>query len=81
MILPAFFRRLLPAVLRVMMFGALALAAAVAAEEPKRSYNIPGGEAAVSLRQFSETSGKEVLFAAETVRGVRMPTSKKSPNF
>jgi len=31
------------------------------------------GDAAVALRQFSETSGKEVLFAAETVRGVRTP--------
>jgi hypothetical protein len=48
-------------------------AAAIAADQAKRTYNVPAGEATVALRQFSETSGKEVLFAAETLRDVRTP--------
>jgi iron complex outermembrane receptor protein len=71
--LPAFPRRALFAALRVLIVSALVSLAAHAAEEAKRSYNVPAADAAVALRQFSETSGKEVLFAAETVRGVRTP--------
>jgi iron complex outermembrane recepter protein len=42
-----------------------------AVDESKRVYNLPAGEAAVTLRQFADVSGREVLFAAEVVRGVR----------
>src|SRR5687767_12128403 len=42
-----------------------------AAEEPSRFYDVPAGDAAVTLRQFAEISGQEMLFAADTVRGVR----------
>ena len=59
--------------IRVLTVIALALITAHAAEDAKRSYNLPSGDAAVALRQFAETSGKEVLFAAETMRGVRTP--------
>jgi outer membrane receptor protein involved in Fe transport len=71
--LPAFPCRAFFAALRVLTVSALVSLAAHAAEEAKRSYNVPAGDAAVALRQFSETSGREVLFAAETVRGVRTP--------
>jgi outer membrane receptor protein involved in Fe transport len=49
---------------------AIALAAR-AAEELRRRYDLPAGDAARMLRQFAEVSGREVLFAAEVVRGVR----------
>lgn len=42
-----------------------------AAEEGTRNYALPAGDAATALRQLSEVSGREVLFAAEAVRGVR----------
>ena len=42
-----------------------------AAAEGTRSYELPAGDAATALRQMSEISGCEVLFAAEIVRGVR----------
>ncbi len=60
--------------LRVAYAGAvLLLATALAAEESKTIYDIPAGEAAAALKQFSETSGRETLFAARAVRGVRTP--------
>jgi hypothetical protein len=42
-----------------------------AAEEGTRNYELPAGDAATALRLLSEVSGREVLFAAEAVRGVR----------
>ncbi len=71
--LTAFPYRSLLATIRMLTVSALVVIAAHAAEDAKRSYNLPTGDAAVALRQFAETSGKEVLFAAETVRGVRTP--------
>ncbi|MFI5335634.1 MAG: TonB-dependent siderophore receptor [Opitutales bacterium] len=56
-------RALLPAVLIL----PLALRAAA---ESRQTYDLPAGEAPTTLRQFSEQSGREVLFAAEAVRGV-----------
>ncbi len=51
---------------------ALAIAlAARAAEETRRRYDLPAGDAATVLRQFAEVSGREILFAAEVVRGIR----------
>ncbi len=49
---------------------AIALAAR-AAEELRRRYDLPAGDAATMLRQFAEDSGREILFAAEVVRGIR----------
>ncbi len=42
-----------------------------AATENKQTFDLPAGDAPSTLRQFSDRSGKEVLFAAEAVRGVR----------
>lgn len=58
-------------ILRVLACSALLVVAARAADTAKRSYKIPADEAAAAFRQFSEVSGKEILFAAEVVRGVR----------
>ena len=41
------------------------------AEAVRRSYAIAGGDAATTLRQLSDASGGEILFATEVVRGVR----------
>jgi iron complex outermembrane recepter protein len=47
------------------------IAAAWAAPDAKRKYDLPAGDAAGALRQFSAASGREILFAADAVRGVR----------
>ena len=56
---------------RALSLSAFALAAAFAADDTKRTYDLPAGDAPVTLRRFSEISGRETLFAAESVRGVR----------
>ena len=57
---------------RLLAAGAVLLSVATrAATETKRVYDLPAGDAPATLRIFSDSSGKEVLFAAETVRGVR----------
>lgn len=63
--------RRLSAIIRMLALGALLQLVAQAAEATKRNYNLPAGDAAAAFRQFSDVSGKEILFAAETVRGVR----------
>src|SRR5687768_16599367 len=62
------FRRSLRLIFMVILFPGLLLRAA---EEPSQFYDLPAGDAAVTLRQFAEISGQEMLFAADTVRGVR----------
>lgn len=50
---------------------ALALAApGAAADTPKKTYNVPLGEAASTLKQFTEQSGEQVVYLVDTVRGV-----------
>lgn len=44
---------------------------AAQAEAVRRSYAIEVGDAATTLRQLSDASGGEILFATEVVRGVR----------
>jgi outer membrane receptor protein involved in Fe transport len=57
--------------LRVILLGSLLVATAYADPEAKKSYNLPTADAAESLKRFAETSGRETLFAAEVVRGVK----------
>jgi hypothetical protein len=71
---PIFTRLGYAKIVRVLLLMAVWLSvdrAGRAADEPKRLYNLAAGEAAVTLRQFADVSGREVLFAAEVVRGVR----------
>ncbi len=42
-----------------------------AMEDETRSYALPAGDAAVMLARLSTASGREILFGAEIVRGVR----------
>lgn len=49
----------------------LVLIRAFAAEEAKIVVDIPAGDASVALKQFSRLTGRETLFAAEAVRGIR----------
>jgi iron complex outermembrane receptor protein len=55
----------------VLLLAALFVPPALAADEASRFHDIPAGPAADAFRTFSEISGKEILFAAETVRNVR----------
>ncbi len=57
-------------VFRALALGALLLVS-VRAEESKKSYDLAVGDAAATLKQFAEISGRETLFAAEIVRGVK----------
>ena len=56
------------ALLACALFLPLALRAA---SDSKVTFDLAAGDAPSTLRQFSDRSGKEVLFAAEAVRGVR----------
>ena len=67
----------LSAIIRVLLLGAL-LAVAARAEEPRKNYEIPAGDAAQTLKQFAQISGRETLFAAEVVRGVKTRPVKGS---
>ncbi|MBI5689598.1 MAG: hypothetical protein HZC55_05830 [Verrucomicrobia bacterium] len=46
------------------------LGVALPAEEERRTYDLPAGEAAVMLARLATASGCEVMFGAESVRGV-----------
>lgn len=51
--------------------GTRSLCGATVGEEAKHSYRLSRGDAAVTLQQFAEISGREILFAADAVRGVK----------
>lgn len=52
------------------LVAAVLAASAWASDATKRAYDLPAGDAAVTLRQLSEASRREILFAADVVRGV-----------
>jgi iron complex outermembrane receptor protein len=47
-----------------------------AAEEAAKSFDIPAGSAVDTLRQAAQQAGKEIMFPAETVRGVQTAAVK-----
>ena len=49
----------------------LTLAGVVRAEESTIEFNLPAGEATVQLLRFSDLTGREIMYAAEVVRGMR----------
>lgn len=63
--------RLRPACRAMVFWLALPLAAAPRAEELRRHYDIPAGDAAEALRRFADRSGRELFFSAPVVRGLR----------
>jgi iron complex outermembrane recepter protein len=56
---------------RVLVCAGWIATMAYASDDPKRSYDLRADNAAAALRQFSEVSGREILFAAEVVRKIR----------
>ncbi len=48
---------------------AVSLTAAVSVAEPRRSYNLPKGDAATTLNQFAGASGRQIVFMMDKVRG------------
>lgn len=68
-----------PAMLRLLHLWALSLilaCGAFAANPAKRSFDLPAGDAAKTLRSFSEQSGEQIIFPVEQVRGVRTQAVK-----
>ncbi|MFO1447247.1 MAG: TonB-dependent receptor [Opitutaceae bacterium] len=59
-------------ILRACLLG-IWLAVSLQAAETVKSYDLPSGEAAKTLKQFSEISGRETLFSADAVRGIKTP--------
>lgn len=70
--LACYILRLLPA----LVCAAWAAAYVKGAEELRKPYDLPAGDAAVTLRQFADISGSEILYAAEVIRGVRTSAVK-----
>ncbi|MBK8857347.1 MAG: TonB-dependent receptor [Opitutaceae bacterium] len=71
--------RLRSRMFRLFATCALTLACLVstrAAEEAARSFDIPAGAAVDTLRQAAQQAGKEIMFPAETVRGVQTAAVK-----
>jgi TonB-dependent receptor len=61
------FRRLLI----VLVIAALAAPVSASQDPERRGYRLDGGDAAKTLVQFAEQSGREMLFVVRAVRGVR----------
>ena len=50
----------------------LALSGATsAADQAKKSYQLPAGDAAATLKRFSELSGEQIVYPVDAVRGVQ----------
>jgi len=52
----------------------LALACAhllAAAEAPKKAFDVPAGDAVATLKQAARQAGQQIMFTADTVRGIR----------
>ncbi len=65
--LPHFLRR---AFALVLCFTA---ALSAVAAEPARSFDVPAGDAAQTLKQFAAQAGREIVFSPAAVAGVRTP--------
>jgi outer membrane cobalamin receptor len=52
------------------------LVSARAAEEAAKAFDVPAGAAVDTLRQAAQQAGKEIMFPAETVRGVQTAAVK-----
>ncbi len=62
--------------IRVLALSALLAFTAQAADANKKTYDLPAGDAAGVLKQFSTVSGFETLYAADALRGVRTAALK-----
>ncbi len=57
--------------LRIGLFFCAIAVCAFGADEAKRTYNIPAGDAVAALKAFSVQSGQSALFSEDQVKGVR----------
>jgi outer membrane receptor protein involved in Fe transport len=53
------------------LFSACLASAALAADTPRRTFNLPSDDAVKTLRQFTEQSGEQIVYPVDQVRGVR----------
>ncbi len=60
-----------PAVATALCCALCAVAPAAAAEAPRKNYDLPGGDAAATLKRFAADSGEQIVFMIDTVRGVK----------
>jgi iron complex outermembrane recepter protein len=56
---------------RVVLLSALASAAFASANSAERRFDIPAGDASVSLKLFVEQSGEQLVYLVDHVRGIR----------
>lgn len=54
-----------------MLLATVVLCSARAAAEAKRRFNLPAGDAAVTLARFAEQADREIVFSPAAVRGVK----------
>ncbi|MBM3854306.1 MAG: TonB-dependent receptor, partial [Verrucomicrobia bacterium] len=54
---------------RIIVTALLLVAATAAAAEPRRTFDVPAGDAANTLRQFAQQAGREIVYPAQVVRG------------
>ncbi len=66
-------RRRKPYLLMAAAAGAMLIAPANAQSVVRREYHLPPQDLADTLRAIGQTSGQEILFPAEVVRGKRAP--------
>jgi hypothetical protein len=45
--------------------------AGLAGDEPRKPFDIPDGDAALTLKMFTQQSGEEIIYPAEQVRAIR----------
>jgi outer membrane receptor protein involved in Fe transport len=63
--------RTLRLLLSTLALGVVLASPGRAADQTKKVYDLPAGEASSALKRFAEVSGRETLFAADAIRGVR----------
>ena len=63
--------RTLRLLLSTLALGVVLASPGRAADQIKKVYDLPAGEASSALKRFAEVSGRETLFAADAIRGVR----------
>ena len=70
--------RIVPRVLAVWLLCAAAFPGAIIASEKavRKTFNIPAGEAAHALKQFSAQSGSQVIFPENAIEGARTKALK-----
>jgi TonB-dependent Receptor Plug Domain len=54
-----------------LLIASLVFAGVTFAQAPKKNYSLPAGDAAVTLKEFSGQSGEQIVYPADSVRGVQ----------